>query len=329
VDEERSSWPGRVGLLLAVIIATGASLWFLPDVIRQHAAELHARDYVPFAETMGAHLAVIIAIAFAVLYVLFLRGWGLERPLVYLFVIFFIAADVDAGIVYATISAGHEQSFQYGQAVADVRTVIDHYTASTDSEETLQARAANDSRIIAGISTNEAAQLNRVRAAYQMQISTLILDGSLKPQGLAAHGGLKKAREHIAQARALITKSRDEEEKVFADTRSMVSHAQIDESVRTRTVAAFNHSLQQREALSTKVWGYEDAILAEADLMVQDLANSQSDWRAQGDAILFASRHDLSAYRAHIAKIREISQTERLLVAQSGDTVVTTVQYTN
>ena len=329
MDEERSSWPGRVGLLLAVVISTGASLWFLPDAIRQHAAELHARDYLPFAETMGAHLAVIIAIAFAVLYVLFLRGWGMERPLVFLFVIFFIAADVDAGIVYATLSAGHERSFQYGQAVADVRAVIEHYTASTESDDTARERAANDSRIIAGISTNEAAQLNRVREAYQMEISMTLLDGTLKPRSLSSVGGTKKALARIAEARTLVKKYRDQEQKVYADTRSMVQRAQIDESVKPRMLAAFNRSLQDREALSAKVWGYEDALLAEADQMVRDLGNADSGWRADQDTFVFTSHHDLNTYRAHVQKIRELSRAEQMLIAQTGDTVVTTVQLTN
>jgi hypothetical protein len=331
VDEEKSLWPARAGLVLAIVVATGAGLWLLPDAIHRHAAELQAGEYAGIATMLGERLAVIVAVVFAVLYALFLRSWGLERALTYLAVIAFVAVDADAALVYATKSAGHEQSFQFNsQAVADVRSVVQDFHGfgfNGQDNSDLQARAANDSRIIAGISTNEAAQINRLRASYQAEVSTFLLEGSLKPRGLAAAGGLKRAQARIAEMRELVKKCRGEEQKVFADTRSLVQRAQIDESVRPQMLAAFSRSLQEREFLSAKMWGYEDSILAEADLMVHDLANSQSNWRAEGDVIMFTSHHDLNAYRAHVEKIRAITQTERLVAAQSPDLSVSTVQY--
>ena len=87
MDEEKSLWPGRIGLVFAIIIASSAGLWLLPDAIRQHASELQAGDYIGIATMLGGHLAAIVAVAFLVLYVLFLRGWYLERSLVYLLII--------------------------------------------------------------------------------------------------------------------------------------------------------------------------------------------------------------------------------------------------
>jgi hypothetical protein len=327
VDEEKSLWPGRIGLLFALIIATGYGLWILPDAIREHASELHAGDYAGIAATIAEHLGVVLAIVFLLLYILFLRGATTERVVVYLLVLVVIAADVDAGIVFATKKAGHEQSFQYRQAVADVRTLVEQLGTPAETEESLRARAANDARTVAAISRDEAAQINRLRASYQSEVSALVLDGALKPRNLAADGGIKTAHARIAQMRASIKKYRDAEQKVFADTRSAVEHAQIDASVRQQMLAAFDRSLKQRAAVSRKSWDYEDAILAEADQMVHDLAHSQSDWRPQGDLFLFTSHRDLNTYNAHVAKIREITQTEQMLQAQTPDLTVTTVQY--
>ena len=325
MDEEKSLWPGRIGLLFAVVIATGASLWLLPDAIRQHAAELHAGNFVGIAKALAGPLAGILAVVFLVLYVLFLRGATAERVLVYLMVLVVIAADVDAAIVFATKKAGHELSFQYRQAVADVRTLAEQFSTPADTEETLRARAANDARIVATIGRDEAARINSLRASYQSQIATLILDGTLKPKSLAADGGIKTARSRIAQTRVLIKKYREEEQKVFADTRAAVQRAPIDASVRPQMLAAFDRSLQERSANSRKLWDCEDAILAESDQLVHDLANSQSDWRVQGNAFLFTSHHDLNTYRAHAEKIQEITQTERMLEAQSPDIAVTAI----
>jgi hypothetical protein len=325
MDEEKSLWPARFGLLFAIVISTGYGLWILPDAIRQHASELHAGDYVGIAETIGEHLGAVLAIVFLLLYVLFLRGATAERILIYLLVLVVIAADVDAGIVFATRKAGHEQSFQYRQAVTDVRALVEHLNALGDTEEAVQARAANAAHVVATIGRDEAAQINRLRASYQSEVSALILEGALKPKSLAADGGIKNAHLRIAQVRASIKTYRDTEQKIFADTRTAVQRAQIDASIRQEMLAAFDRSLRQRSAVSRKLWDYEDAILAEADQMVHDLA--KSDWRAQGEAFVFASHHDLNTYNAHVQKIREITQTEQILQAESPDITVTTVQY--
>lgn len=330
MDEEKSLWPARIGFALAVVAATGCSLWLLPDAIRQHASELHAGQYVGIAGTIAEHLAAIVAVTFVLLYVLFLRTSSAGRSLTYLLAIVFVVADVDAAIVYATKSAGHERTFQYAQALADVRKVVDDRLNSSspeETEETLRARAANVSRTVATISRDEAARINALRASYQSEVFALVLSGTLKPKSLAADDGIKTARAHIAEVRELIKKYRSEEQKIFAETRSTVRRTQIDKSVRQQMLAAFERSLQQRETVSAKMWDCEDALLVESDHLVHDLANSQSAWHAQGNEFLFTSHRDLNAFRGHVQKIQEIQQNERMLTAESGDTVVTTVQY--
>jgi hypothetical protein len=330
VDEEKSLWPARLGFVLAVVAATACSLWLLPDAIRQHASELHAGEYTGTAVTVAEHLAVIIAIAFALLYVLFLRTSSAGRSLTYLAAIVFVVADVDAAIVYATKSAGHERSFQYAQVPADIRKVVDdrlNNSSPDETQDTLRVRAANVSRTVATISRDEAARINNLRASYQSQALALVLNGTLKPKSLAADGGIKTARAHIAEVRELIKKYRSEEQKIFAETRSTVRHTPIDDSVRQQMLAAFERSLRQRETASAKMWDCEDALLVESDHLVHDLANSQSAWHAQGNEFLFTSHRDLNAFRSHVQKIQEIQQNERMLTAESGDTVVTTVQY--
>jgi hypothetical protein len=327
VDEEKSLWPGRIGLLFAVVIATGCSLWLLPDAIRQHASELHAGDYAGIAKTMAEYLAAILAITFLVLYVLFLRGANADRVLVYLLIIVVVAADVDAGIVFATAKAGHEQSFQYRQAVADVRNLVDQLSTPADTAETLQARAANDARIAATISRDETARINILRASYKSEASTFILEGTLGPNSLATDAGIKAAHARIAQLRASIKKYRAEEQQIFADTRLAVQRAPIEDSVRPQMLTAFDRSLRRRADISQKSWDCEDQILAESDQMVRDLAHSQSDWHPQGNIFRFTSHHDLNTYRTHVEKIGEITQTEHVLQAQFPDITVTTVQY--
>jgi hypothetical protein len=327
VDDEKSLWPARIGLALAIAVAMAASLWMLPDAIRQHASELHAGVYTGIARTVATDVAVIIAVVFLLLYVTLLRGFGAGRSLTYLVAIIFVVADTNAAIVYATRTAGHERSFQFGRALADVETMVNRQNAPEDTPETLQARANNVSRTVAALSQNEAAQINRVRASYQAQVFELVLSGALKPRALSADGGIKTARAHIAQARALIEKSRDEEQKIFAQTRSTVRHTPIDETMRPQLLAAFERSLQQRSTLSKKMWDYEAAALDEADQMVRDLAKSQSDWTARGDEFLFTSHSALNTYRAHVAKLQEIQQNENAAIAETGDTVVTTVPH--
>lgn len=328
MDEEKSLWPARVGLALTLAAATAASLWLLQDAIRQHASELHAGDFMGIARAFGPYLAGIIVAAFALLYVALLRGFGAGRAIAYLLAIIVVVADVDAAVVYATKVAGHEKSFQLAQAATDVESLINRQTAPEESAESLRARAANDARIVAAISQNEAAQINRLRASYQAEMAALIGSGVLSPRALADDvGGIKRAHAHIAQARAAIKKYRDAEQKIFADTRTIVRQAQVDASVRAQLLAAFERSLTQRSSVSVKMWGCEDQILVEADAMVRDLANSQSSWRADGNVFLFSSHHDLNTYRAHLEKIHAIEQNEQMLTAESGDTVVTTVQY--
>lgn len=324
MDEEKSLWPGRIGLLLALIVATGLGLWLLPDAIRQHASELELGDYTGIATMLGERLAVIIAVVFLVLYIIFLRGWGLERSIIYLAVIVFVAVDADAAIIYATRVFDHERSFQFGQAVADVKTIVQNFDNPNYAEETLQARAANDARIIASIGTDEAARINGLRASYQSERSALILDGTLKPKALETARGIRTARARIAAARALVKKYRDAEQKVFAGTWSAVVHARVDDSVRAQMMAAFDRSLKQRSALSQKLWDCEDQSFVETDLLVQDLG--KADWRAQGDVFLFTSQRDLNAFTAHVANLHKILLTERALEVESGDTIVMTVQ---
>jgi len=327
MDEEKSPWPGRIGLLLAVIVATCLSLWLLPDTIRQNASALHDNDYASIAGAVTGHVVVSVAIAFFFLYFLFLRPSGGGHTVGDLLIIILVVADVDAAVVYAAKSAGHERNFQYSQIVPDLQRLVGNFSVTQgETEDVLRARAANDARIVSGISINEAAQINRLRASYQAEMSALVLDGALKPKSLAADGGTKTARERIAQARALIRKYRDAEQKVFADTRALVRQAQVDESVRAQMMAAFDRSLRQRSAASEKLWDCEDAILAESDSTVHDLANSRSDWHAEGAVFMFTSHHDLNVYRAHVEKIHALAENERMLEAEAGDTVVTTVQ---
>ena len=201
-----------------------------------------------------------------------------------------------------------------------------HGFGNQDSDETLRARAANDLRIVAGIGADEAAQLTRLHESYLLEISGIIGEGLLKPKSLAADGGTKKAHVRLVQARALVKKCRDAEQKIFADTRSIVRQAQVDEFGPAQMLAAFDRSLQQRAAVSQKLWDCEDQLFAEADQMVLDIANAQSEWRPKGDAFVFTNRHDLNVYNAHAAKIQKITETERILAAETPDIAVTTVQ---
>ena len=330
MDEEKSHWPARAGLILAIVVASGAGLWLLPDAIHQHAAELQLGDFSGIATMLGVRLAAIVAIVFLVLYVLALRGWGLERGIIYLMVLAFVVADVDAAVVYATKTAGHERSFRFNtQAVADLKSAVQNFHGFGNqdaSDEALRERAANDSRIIAGISANEAAQLTRVHEQYLLEVSRIIGTGLLKPSSLAETGGIQKAHARLLQARALVKKYRAAEQKVFADTRSIVRQAQVDQSVRAQMLAAFDRSLRQRSSVIQKLWDCEDQLFAESDQMVLDISHAQSEWRPRGDAFVFTSRHDLNLYDGHVRKLQEIVGTERILAAESPDIAVTTIQ---
>src|SRR5215469_5767859 len=105
MDEEKGRWPARAGLVVALVVATSAGLWLLPDAFRQHASELHAGSYAGIAIMLAVRLAAIIAVVFLLLYVLVLRGGGLDRSLSYLAIVALIAAGADAALVYATKTA--------------------------------------------------------------------------------------------------------------------------------------------------------------------------------------------------------------------------------
>jgi hypothetical protein len=328
VEEEKSRWPARGGLLVAIAVAIGAGLWLLPDAIRQHASELHAGSYTGIATMLAERLAAIVGIVFLGLYVLVLRGWGLDRSLTYLAIIALIAAGADAAIVYATKTAGHERTFQYGQVVADLRNAVPRLDSEAYTPEQLRAReTSNDPRVVAKIGQDEAARINRLRFSYQSEISALGLGHALSPRALAEDGGTEVSRERIAQARALIKQHRDDEQKIFADTRLIVRRAQVDDSVRRQMLKAFDRSLSQRSTSSKSMWDCEDRILAEVDLLVQDLAHSRSHWRAQGNMFLFTSRRDLNTFNAHVTNIRLIAMNERQLELETGDTIVTAYQF--
>ena len=315
MDEEKSLWPGRIGLVIATIAAVIWSIvGALPDVIKQYAPDVRAGDYAPLAGALTGHTMVIAVVVFAILYVLLLRGSDASRGVRYFLTIFFITIAVDAGLIAAAKNIAAQHDVQYRQALADMGRMMQLSKSKNDEVSGFQIHATGDAGVIAAITKNEISTMVRLRNEYQTKVHALGLRSALAPASLATDGGPKEARMRIVAARALVKTYRDAELKALADAQSAIANARLPASEKEQVLAGFDRSVKNERPMLEEMWDDEDGMLAESDAMTHDLA--QANWKARGAGFVFSSRRDLETYQAHQQKIHQLAQDERDTVAR-------------
>lgn len=159
--------------------------------------------------------------------------------------------------------------------------------------------------------------------AYQSELKALGYPGFLQPPSLGAPHGLEHAQEKLKKARAITQRYSSRSEQFFRDTRHQIETLDISEVNKIQALAQFDQRNQRTAEYRIRGWQIQDAMMAEYQAMLDDLAKSKKHWMAMGIELMFQRQEDLDTFNHHLKVTAELagqaSQTRQQLAKASQD----------
>jgi hypothetical protein len=261
-----------------------------------------------FGFVVGAVLAnaiVIAAVVSAILFLVFVREKSLYRAMHYFFVLFFLVVAVDTPLTTLVVMAAQKNRAQWRMADLSVRR-LELIVLSGGNVVDTRAVASGDAGIVEGYLSKFVVATVANRKNFEAEVKALDIPTVMKPERLAARGGLRAARARLAKAHALVAKYRALVDTQIAETRHAIETAPIATPDRRRVEEDFDIGVTRGALASERAWQLEEALLADLDREVTLLEGSRERWFLNNGRFTFLSRADLAAYNANVRELNAL-----------------------
>jgi hypothetical protein len=319
LEEKNSIWLDLGGLMIAIVVVAVLAFGELPDLVKTYAPDLRSGDYAGVAGYIMGQALVSGFVVFIIAYFVLFRRSEPGRAWIYLLVLLAVPAVVQGGLLAFAKNLAERNNAQTREAYSEMRQLIllgSSPATSSAAVENFHVAATGESGAMVAIVKDEILKLLRMRSGYKTEIHALDLRTAMSPDSLAADGGAAAAHAKITQLRAIIQKYRAEANAIQADARTALANARVDAAFKQGALAGFDKSIGRGQAVTMKIYDYEDATAGELDAMVNDLEHPEKPWRVRNKQIVFSSTHDLDTFQAHQQKVRQIIADERAFAAQ-------------
>ncbi len=259
-------WLAAIVMVIATIVAIAWSIAHMPANVR--VAPSGAFDAGALGYAMGrTAVETIVAWAIASAVAGFIQGrlwvWrsGIFLPVM---IVAVFAADLAILFGPSLTPAGHDRA------------------AFNKLTQEIQAQAISD------------------RDAYLKELYNLGYPDFLHPASLGAPDGLERAQRKIKIARAIVKKYRERNDASLVQFRAAIARLNIRTESKKQALAGFDASVNASNADRAKLWQLQDAVMAEYQAMLDDLAASRHHWHTDADKIVFSRQRDLDTFNRHI-----------------------------
>ncbi len=308
---ERAPW---WAVTFAILTALAWCIVSLPTLLKTVGQPFQllvmSDDYISNAQfyVVGAVIAnaVIIAAAVtAILFLVFVREKTAYRAMNYFFLLFVTVIAVDAPLTTLVVMDAQKNRAQWRTADLSLRQ-LEYAVLKGGSTVDTHAAASGDAGIVEGYLRKFLADTTADRKSFQAEVTALDYPAFMKPERLAARGGLRIARTRLAQAHALVAKYRAELDTRIASVRQSIDAAPIATADKEQVEADFNNGVTRGAIEREEVWQLEDAILADLEEQVTLLQDSRERWFLQSGRFMFMNRADLQAFNANVRELNAL-----------------------
>ena len=256
------------------------------------------------------------------LYFLVLRRKAPGRGLAYFLILWAVAVGIDVTLIVVGKSAADrayvEQTAENNTAVAQIgdsmRTLLGP-TLPAGRMDT-KPKAKREAGQVEGITKQLIAELIEDERDCQAKLKALQYPDFLTPVRLASAGGLRDARERLAQAKEVIGRCRAANDDRMTNFPGEVAKSDLDADDRRRYLEGYARGQTVSEPDRIRSWDIDDRVLAELGAQVTLLSHPRGRWEARGQKVLFENRADMNEFNTHRRNVQALGQEEAALKQQ-------------